>query len=146
MWFQVHHPPLTGVLLIFRSRYLLTIGCQGVFSLTRWSSSIQSGFHVTRPTQVPLERLLADAYGTVTLCGLAFQQVLLAYNSRESGPATPPAEADGLGYFHFARRYFGNRTFFLFHQVLRCFSSLGLPCIPMNSACNNSGIPGSELV
>ncbi len=50
-WFQVHIPPLTGVLLIFRSRYLFTIGHQGVFSLTGWSPSIQSRFHVTRPTQ-----------------------------------------------------------------------------------------------
>ena len=32
----------------------------------------------------------------------------------------------GLGSFHFARHYFGNRFFFLFLQVLRCFSSLGL--------------------
>jgi hypothetical protein len=50
-WFQVHIPPLTGVLLIFRSRYLFTIGHQVVFSLTGWSPSIQSRFHVTRPTQ-----------------------------------------------------------------------------------------------
>ena len=33
----------------------------------------------------------------------------------------------GLGSFPFARRYLGNRLFFLFLQVLRCFSSLGLP-------------------
>jgi hypothetical protein len=26
MWFQVQYPPLTGVLLIFRSRYSYTIG------------------------------------------------------------------------------------------------------------------------
>ena len=30
-----------------------------------------------------------------------------------------------LGSSHFARRYFGNRVFFLFLQLLRCFSSLG---------------------
>jgi hypothetical protein len=33
----------------------------------------------------------------------------------------------GLGSFLFARRYLGNRCFFLFLQVLRCFSSLGMP-------------------
>ena len=33
----------------------------------------------------------------------------------------------GLGYFHFARRYFGNRCFFLFLLLLRCFSSEGWP-------------------
>ena len=31
----------------------------------------------------------------------------------------------GLGSSLFARRYLGNRVFFLFLQVLRCFSSLG---------------------
>ena len=30
-----------------------------------------------------------------------------------------------LGSFHFARRYFGNRVFFLFLRLLRCFSSPG---------------------
>jgi hypothetical protein len=32
---------------------------------------------------------------------------------------------DGLGYFLFARRYSGNSYWFLFHQVLKCFTSLG---------------------
>ena len=31
----------------------------------------------------------------------------------------------GLPSFHFARRYFGNRFFFLFLRLLRCFSSPG---------------------
>ena len=31
-----------------------------------------------------------------------------------------------MGCSHFARRYSGNRVFFLFLEVLRCFSSLGL--------------------
>ena len=31
----------------------------------------------------------------------------------------------GLASFHFARRYFGNRCFFLFLRLLRCFSSPG---------------------
>src|SRR5690554_896721 len=33
----------------------------------------------------------------------------------------------GLGSSRFARRYWGNRFFFLFLRVLRCFSSPGLP-------------------
>ena len=37
-----------------------------------------------------------------------------------SGPKTT-----GLGSFHFARRYFENRGFFLFLRLLRCFSSPG---------------------
>ena len=33
----------------------------------------------------------------------------------------------GLGSFPFARRYLGNRCFFLLLRVLRCFSSPGFP-------------------
>ena len=38
---------------------------------------------------------------------------------------TPKCTHFGLGSFHFARRYFGNRCFFLFLRLLRCFSSPG---------------------
>ena len=38
---------------------------------------------------------------------------------------TPVCTHTGLGSFHFARRYFGNRCFFLFLRLLRCFSSPG---------------------
>lgn len=40
--------------------------------------------------------------------------------------STPNPEGFGLGCFPFARRYLGNRLFFLFLRVLRCFSSPGL--------------------
>ena len=38
---------------------------------------------------------------------------------------TPECMHSGLGSFPFARRYSGNRCFFLFLRVLRCFSSPG---------------------
>ena len=38
---------------------------------------------------------------------------------------TPQDKSRGLGSFPFARRYLGNRCFFLFLRVLRCFSSPG---------------------
>ena len=42
---------------------------------------------------------------------------------------TPECTHSGLGSFPFARRYSGNRCFFLFLRLLRCFSSAGsLPC------------------
>ena len=51
IWFQVlfHSPP--GVLFTFPSRYWSTIAHQGVFSLSRWSSILPSGFLVPRRTQ-----------------------------------------------------------------------------------------------
>ena len=50
--FQVlfHSPP--GVLFTFPSRYWFTIGHSLVFSLAGWSRPIQTGFLVSRPTQV----------------------------------------------------------------------------------------------
>ena len=50
MRFQVLFTPLTGVLFTFPSRYLFTIGRQGVFSLIRWSGQIHTEFHVHRVT------------------------------------------------------------------------------------------------
>ena len=56
----------------------------------------------------------------------------------------------GLGSFHFARRYFGNRCFFLFLLLLRCFSSEGWPPKRMlgllPNGLSHSEIFGSNLV
>ena len=78
MWFQVQYPPLTGVLPIFRSRYSSTIGRQRVLSLGRWTSRIQTRFHVTGFTRGHTRSRFAFAYGTVTRCGSAFHRILLA--------------------------------------------------------------------
>ena len=47
----------------------------------------------------------------------------------------------GLASFHFARRYSGNRFFFLFLLLLRCFSSEGFLHIPMNSVYDDKVLP-----
>ena len=51
-----------------------------------------------------------------------------------SAVRTPPRTRAGLGSSHFARRYFGNRCFFLFLALLRCFSSGGSPHKTMDSS------------
>ena len=73
VWFQVHCPPLVGVLPIIRSRYSFAIGRQGVLSLAGWTPRIRAGFHVSGPTQVPNRNPSPAAYGTVTRCGGTFQ-------------------------------------------------------------------------
>ena len=76
--FQVlfHSPP--GVLFTFPSRYLFTIGYWVVFSLRRWSPWIPTGFHVSRGTWVlHAESRDRFAYGVITLCDSAFQQIQL---------------------------------------------------------------------
>src|SRR5699024_11465940 len=55
-----------------------------------------------------------------------------------------------LGYFQFARHYYGNRICFLFLWVLRCFNS---PCVPhlsygfryVHCSITNSRLPHSEI-
>ena len=63
---------------------------------------------------------------------------------------TPRCTHHGLGSFHFARRYFGNRGFFLLLGVLRCFSSpRSLLCAYRFSAgyrpITTGGFPHSEI-
>ena len=53
---------------------------------------------------------------------------------------TPQCTHHGLGSFPFARRYLGNRCFFLFLSLLRCFSSGGSLYIPMYSVCSDWGL------
>ena len=59
---------------------------------------------------------------------------VLLHSLVTSAVRTPERTRSGLGSFHFARRYFGNRIFFLFLRLLRCFSSPGSPPWPMDSA------------
>ena len=73
MWFQVHYPPLVGVLPIFRSRYCFAIGRRRVLSLAGWAPRIQTDFHVSGLTQVPDRPLSPAAYGTFTRYGRTFQ-------------------------------------------------------------------------
>ena len=53
---------------------------------------------------------------------------------------TPECTHSGLGSFHFARRYFENRVFFLFLRLLRCFSSPGSLRTPMDSEYGDGGL------
>ena len=82
--------PLQEVLFTFPSRYWFTIGLRRVFSLGGWSRRIHTGFHVPRATQEHGSDSGVFGYGTLTLCGLTFQTVLLnAVHSFVAGPTTP---------------------------------------------------------
>ena len=132
MWtdgFRFYFTPLPGVLPTFPSRYWFTIGLPVFFSLAGWSPQIRTGFLVPRPTQVAHSPYIPCLYGTITLCGPTFQTVpvqsvwLVADPYNPAYPArytvwAPPlsiATTQGIDYF------------FLFLQVLRCFSSLRSP-------------------
>ena len=80
--------------------------------------------------------LLAFVYVAFTLFDCAFQHYSTSNSPRLCRPSTPVSMLSGLGSFPFARRYSGNRCFFLLLRVLRCFSSPGSLCYSMFS-CNS---------
>ena len=64
-----------------------------MFSLTRWSSWIQAGFHVPRPTWEHYKKDQTFAYGTITLCGRTFQTVQLVLHLVTSSKSSYPLHA-----------------------------------------------------
>ena len=133
--FRFFFTPLFGVLFTFPSRYWFTIGLLGVFSLTGWSRPIQTGFLVSRPTQDTAILRHVYLYKPFTFYGNVFQRIPI--RCRSNFAVLQPRicrNKYGLGCFPFARRYLGNRCFFLFLLLLRCFSSEGWP----TSRCDRS--------
>ena len=65
------------------------------------------------------------AYGAFTLSGRLSQNLSARITESIMRFETPLCTHNGLASFHFARRYSGNRCFFLFLRLLRCFSSPG---------------------
>ena len=87
---------------------------------------------MSRGTLDPAQSALLSRTGlSPSLAGFP-KTVLLAFSSL-SQSITPERTRSGLGSFPFARRYSGNRCFFLFLRVLRCFSSPGSLHTPMDS-------------
>lgn len=93
--FRFCFTPLAGVLFAFPSRYSFAIGSCLVFSLGSWSTRIQAGFLVPRPTQAPrhgavgtsrtrLSRSLAELSGSFR-CPFPF----CLHGSSPRGPSTP---------------------------------------------------------
>lgn len=137
-WFQfLFHSP-SGVLFTFPSRYLFTIGHQGVFSLTRWSGQIPTKFHVLRGTWV-CNLLLYSMFHLQDFHFLwsSVPEHSITMNIHNPGPVRPdrlhPAtpviqRAQAITYYRF--RLFPFRSpllreslCFLFLALLRWFSS-----------------------
>ena len=80
------------------------------------------------------------AYGAFTLSGWLSQNHSAIRSTHLLQSVTPLCTHNGLGSSHFARRYSGNRCFFLFLRVLRCFSSPGSLRRPMYSVYDDGGL------
>src|ERR1041385_3536738 len=86
---RYYFTPLAGVLFTFPSRYSFTIGCQGVFSLIRWSGRIHAEFHVHRITWDPSRGIKNFAHPALTVSGRFFQIVKLAFHPPTSRSRQP---------------------------------------------------------
>ena len=110
---------------------LCAIGHWVVFSLGGWSPRLPARFHVSRSTPDPARSMTFSPTGlSPSLAGLSRTFLLTITDYVEV--RTPECTHSGLGSSHFARRYFGNRCFFLFLSLLRCFSSGGSPSYVMD--------------
>ena len=130
--FQVlfHSPP--GVLFTFPSQYSALSVTKEYLALRGGPRSFHQGFSCLDVLWIPPCQLIFRLRGFHPLWpvfpGPFCYRWKINYAVR-----TPLCLHNGLGPFHFARRYFGNRCFFLFLRLLRCFSSPGSPRIPMDS-------------
>ena len=79
-------------------------------------------------------------YGAFTLSGWLSQNHSPIQSAHFMQSVTPTCTHAGLGSSLFARRYSGNRCFFLFLRVLRCFSSPGSLHAPMDSVHDDGGL------
>ena len=117
------------MLFTFPSRYWFTIGLLRVFSLAGWSRRIHTGFLVSRATQDSATLHIASctqlSCSTVELSRTFHSRYLMRCRS----PTTPVRpEPHRFGLFPVRSPLLGESlTCFLFLEVLRCFSSLGLP-------------------
>ena len=122
--FQVlfHSPP--GVLFTFPSRYLFTIGHLVVFSLGGWSLLLHTGFLVSRTTPD------SSSYCRASLTGLSpsaveFSKLVQITLSSSCWSLPLACFQTRFGLFPFRSPLLRKSiAFFLFLQVLRCFSSL----------------------
>lgn len=82
------------------------------------------------------------SYGPLTLFGAPFQKLRLQSTLPSRGPTTPEYMYSGLGSSLFARRYWGNRVFFLFPGYLDVSVPQVLPPPDYVFIRGSPGLPG----
>src|SRR5437667_10491854 len=120
---RYYFTPLAGVLFTFPSRYLFTIGCQGVFSLIPWSGQIHAEFHVHRITWDTPRRLQT----TLTRLSRSLAQLSRRLSSSSTCHIEVPQprgdKSSRFRLFRFRSPLLTESLRFLFLGLLRCFTS-----------------------
>ena len=124
IWFQVlfHSPP--GVLFTFPSQYYALSVTEEYLALRGGPRLFPQGFPCLVVLWILPCRLRFHVRGFHPLWP-AFPKPFHYLQRITSAVRTPACTHAGLGSFPFARRYLGNRVFFLLLRLLRCFSSPG---------------------
>ena len=102
---------------------LFAIGHWVVFRLGGWALPLHTGFHVSGTTLVPPGSSPISSTGVSPSSLGCSKTIRLSSLNSTWWSATPKNKSFGLASFPFARRYLGNRCFFLLLELLRCFSS-----------------------
>ena len=125
--FRIYFTPRTGVLFTFPSRYSFTIGHTRVFSLGGWSPQLHARLLESGVTQeLHYAGFIAFAYRAVTVFGAPFQGTSAGFSLRVRGSYNPAATRTPVWAVPSSlAATMGISVDFSFHQVLRCFSSLG---------------------
>ena len=147
--FQVlfHSPP--GVLFTFPSRYYALSVTKSYLALEGGPSCFPPDFSCPAVLWVTARCLMVSSTGLLPSLAELSSPLPLPLDNALCRPATPKSMLFGLGSFPFARRYLGNRFFFLFLRVLRCFSSpgsrAGLCVHPAVTGLFPAGFPHSDI-
>ena len=125
--FRISFTPRTGVLFTFPSRYSFTIGHTRVFSLGGWSPRFHARLLGSGVTQeLHYAPCIVFAYRAFTVSGGPFQATSTDFTIRVCGSYNPAATRTSVWALpRSLAATWGISVDFSFHQVLRCFSSLG---------------------
>ena len=137
--FQVlfHSPP--GVLFTFPSQYYALSVTEEYLALGGGPPDFPQGSTCLVVLWILLAAFRFRLRGFHPL-SLAFPKPFAYRTAHSLQSVTPVCTHTGLGSSLFARRYLGNRCFFLFLRVLRCFSSPGSLHTPMDSVHDDGGL------
>ena len=152
--FRYSFTPLKGVLFTFPSRYWYAIGLSGVFSLAGWSRRIRAGLLVPRVTQ-DTTRPRQDSPTGLSPTTVELSRTSDSPDSCHGVVLLPRRCVATHAVWALPRSLAttgGIIVYFLFLQVLRCFSSLrSPPCTAgmtglQPDGLSHSEIPGSKVI
>ena len=133
IWFQVYFIALTGLLFTFPSRYLFTIGLEKYLDLPVSSGGFPRAFRVPGYLRTETKKIFCFRLWDYHPLGFGFpaDQSNKKFDNFSdinitSLPRNPYHTATtSLVFSAFARRYWRNACLFIFHLVLKCFTSQG---------------------